>query len=334
VTSVTASMSAMRPDGRNGREAGSPQFSIVITCCNQRPFIRAAVDSALSQLAGLREVIVVDDGSTDGCAALLQEYGDSIQLLAMPENRGAIEARNHGAAQARGEYLVFLDGDDILLPWALDVYERVIQERNPTVILANTTWFKGAAPELSEKDIPGGIESIYYPALIRKDRAIGLSASAYIVRRRTFWEVGGWSPGIFHLDLQDLSAKLGFQPTVYVSSPSTVHYRLHGANSIMDIDPFLRNIRILVAKERAGEYPGGPKRRFDRAVWFGGAIVFWAKRAASEGRSAEAAKLVLFGWRMILAAVVRRLAFKITGHCPVERTELNLDRLKHPSRVP
>jgi glycosyltransferase involved in cell wall biosynthesis len=323
----------MRPAGCNVSEAASPQFSIVITCYNQRQFIRAAVDSAVSQVAALREVIVVDDGSTDGSAALLQEYGDSIQFLAMPENRGAIAARNHGAAQARGEYLVFLDGDDIFMPWALDVYAQVIANRNPTVILANTTWFKDAVPRLTEKDIPGGVESIYYPALIRKDRAIGLSASAYVVRRRTFWEVGGWSPGIFHLDLQDLSAKLGFRPTVFVSSPPTVHYRLHGANSIMEVPPFLRNIRLLVEKERAGEYPGGPARKFDRSAWFGGAIVFWMKRAASEGMYAEAAKLLVFGWRLIFAAVVRRLSFKITGGCPIEKTELNLERLKRPDVV-
>jgi glycosyltransferase involved in cell wall biosynthesis len=310
------------------REDGSPQFSIVVTCHNQREFIRAAVDSALAQLAGLREVIVVDDGSTDGSVALLEEYGGSIQLLALPENRGAIAARNHGASHARGEYLVFLDGDDVLMPWALDIYESVIAKRNPTVILANTTWFKGDVPELKEKDVPNGIESIYYPALIRKDRPIGLSASAYIVRRTTFWEVGGWSPGIFHLDLQDLSAKLGFRPTVFVSSPATVHYRYHGSNSITNVPPFLRNMRLLVKKERAGEYPGGRERRFDRSVWFGGAIVFWMQRAAQEGLYAEAAKLGIFGWRMILAAVVRRLSVKISGLQPAERIEVNLDRIK------
>jgi glycosyltransferase involved in cell wall biosynthesis len=328
MNSITAGSSVIQRSTNTAGGNAHAQFSIVVTCHNQREFIRAAVDSAVAQLASLREVIVVDDGSTDGSAALLREYGDSILFLPLPENQGAIAARNHGAAHARGEYLVFLDGDDVLKPWALEVYERVIAARNPAVVLANTTWFKGPVPELDGKDVPDTIESIYYPALIRKDRSIGLSASAYVVARRTFWEVGGWSPGIFHLDLQDLSAKLGFRPTVFVSSPATVHYRYHGSNSITNVPPFLRNMRLLVHKERSGEYPGGRQRRFDRSVWFGGAIVFWMQRAAQEGLYAEAAKLGLIGWRMILAAALRRLSVKIGGLQPIERIELNLDRPK------
>ncbi len=55
-------------------------FSIVITCYNQSGFIRAAVDSALRQTGASKEVIVVDDGSSDGSAEVLQSYGDSLRL--------------------------------------------------------------------------------------------------------------------------------------------------------------------------------------------------------------------------------------------------------------
>jgi len=68
------------------------RFSIIITCHNQREFIRTAVDSALSQPRLLKEVIVIDDGSTDGSVELLEQFADSIRLIKFSSNRGAIEA--------------------------------------------------------------------------------------------------------------------------------------------------------------------------------------------------------------------------------------------------
>ena len=85
------------------------RFSIVITCYNQRHFIQDAVGSALLQRNPSKEIIVVDDGSSDGSVEILQQYGESIQLLKLASNRGALEARNQGAACAKGEYLAFLD---------------------------------------------------------------------------------------------------------------------------------------------------------------------------------------------------------------------------------
>src|SRR5437660_1302309 len=96
------------------------QFSIIITSHNQANFIRDAVESALAQLHGPNEVIVVDDASNDGSQAILEEYGERVRLVRLQKNVGAGSARNAGIAAANGEFLVFLDGDDVLLPWALN----------------------------------------------------------------------------------------------------------------------------------------------------------------------------------------------------------------------
>jgi glycosyltransferase involved in cell wall biosynthesis len=96
-----------------------PLFTIIIVCHNHEEFVREAVESALFQKHPNKEIIVVDDGSQDGTANVLQTFGDSIVFARLPENRGAGAARNHGASLAVGEYLVFLDGDDVLMSWAL-----------------------------------------------------------------------------------------------------------------------------------------------------------------------------------------------------------------------
>ncbi len=101
---------------------GMTSFSIIITSHNQANFIRDAVDSALAQLHGPKEIIVVDDASSDESQAILAEYSNTIRLIKLQNNVGAGSARNVGIEAAHGDFLVFLDGDDVLLPWALDAY--------------------------------------------------------------------------------------------------------------------------------------------------------------------------------------------------------------------
>jgi len=300
------------------------RFSVVITCYNQRDFIRAAVDSALAQRHALKEVIVVDDGSTDGSRELLEQYAGSIELVRFPTNRGAIEARNDGAARAKGEYLVFLDGDDLFTPWALDVYETIVAERSPKIIFGSLRWFEGAIPILKNDDMPSEIEFVDYTNLMMKDRPFGLSASVFVVDRHAFQDVAGWSSGIFHLDLVDIALKLGYSGhTVLICSPFTALYRLHTANSILTIPLFLRNAHRLMDKENAGEYPGGRKHRFERYAWLGGVILFWTKRALRAGLNREALRLVASGSTIVLAAIVCRSIAWIRGRRPVESLELS-----------
>jgi GT2 family glycosyltransferase len=297
------------------------RFSIVITCYNQRDFIGAAIDSALAQGHPAKEIIVVDDGSSDGSVEVIEPYGDAIQLLKFSSNRGAIEARNRGVDRAQGEYIVFLDGDDIFMPWALEVYERVVAKRHPKIIFSWTRWFEGAPPPIDQALTPK-IEFVEYKTFLVKDRAVGLSASAFVVDRQTFHDVGGWSPGIFHLDCQDLCTKLGVSgPMILICSPLMTLYRIHASNSIHNVAPFLRMAKRMMDKERAGEYPGGREHRFQRYAWFGGLWVFWTKRAMRAGLYTDGLKLAASGWLMILAAIARRSAAWTKGLRPIETIE-------------
>lgn len=91
-------------------------ISIVIPTYNHRRWISEAIDSALAQTYPDCEIIAVDDGSTDGTGKFLRErYGDRIRYV-YQENRGRGAARNHGVRLARGEYIQFLDADDLILP--------------------------------------------------------------------------------------------------------------------------------------------------------------------------------------------------------------------------
>ena len=100
------------------------RISVIIPNYNGARFLRQAIDSALDQQGVDVEVIVVDDGSTDGSRQVIESYGARIRPI-FQNNQGACAARNAGLALARGEYLKFLDGDDYLFPDAL--HQQVLQ---------------------------------------------------------------------------------------------------------------------------------------------------------------------------------------------------------------
>jgi glycosyltransferase involved in cell wall biosynthesis len=299
------------------------RFSIIITSHNQREFIRGAVESALSQPYLLKEIIVIDDGSSDGSVELLEQFADSIRLIKFSSNRGAIEARNEGARQARGQYLVFLDGDDVLRRWALCVYECLIIERSPKIIAAESLWFQGEVPVQRDKEVPQKIEFIQYGTFLSKDRSYGMSASTWIMERRAFEEVGGWTAGIFHLDSVDLVMKLrDVGPVILVCSPSTVFYRVHTANSIHSVPPFIDMLHRLIRKERAGEYPGGPQYQFQRHAFLGGLVFFWVKRGLRAGLYKEVCVLLASGAPLVAAGFASRVGARIRKLRPIEAVSM------------
>lgn len=109
----------MTPDG--------PLASILIPCHNAQPWIAQCIESALSQTWPLKEVIVVDDGSTDGSLEVIQSFGDRIRWETGP-NRGGNAARNQLLELARGEWLQYLDADDYLWPDKIEKQLRFVAD--------------------------------------------------------------------------------------------------------------------------------------------------------------------------------------------------------------
>jgi glycosyltransferase involved in cell wall biosynthesis len=90
--------------------------SIITPCYNAARFVAETIESVAAQTYPLVEHIVVDDGSIDDSWAVIESFGGRINAVRLEHNRGGSYARNRGAALARGEYLMFLDADDVLIP--------------------------------------------------------------------------------------------------------------------------------------------------------------------------------------------------------------------------
>jgi glycosyltransferase involved in cell wall biosynthesis len=115
--------------GRTKDDAGSPLVSIAITCYNAESTIRRALECALAQTWPAREIVVVDDGSTDRSVALLEELeraNDEIRLIHHGSNLGVSEARNTLLAHARGTFIAFFDDDDESVPDRLEAQYRLL----------------------------------------------------------------------------------------------------------------------------------------------------------------------------------------------------------------
>lgn len=92
-----------------------PTVSVVIPCYNGAKFLRETLDSVLAQTYPVLEVLVIDDGSTDDSAAIAESYGSPIRVIRQP-NQGESVARNRGIDEAKGDWIAFLDADDLWNP--------------------------------------------------------------------------------------------------------------------------------------------------------------------------------------------------------------------------
>ncbi len=304
------------------------RFSIIISCYNQEDYIQESVGSALSQGYARKEVIVVDDCSSDGTTEILKRFGESISLAVLPKNSGVDASRNHGVSMARGEYVVFLDGDDVMMPWTLDVYELVIEARSPMVILGRPVIFQGDVPEAKMSDVSGNVSFVEYSNFLAKDRPGVYNTSALVVNRSHFLSAGGWSQGIFYGDIQDLLIKIGTSgKMILIVKPGTVLYRMHSQNSVHKVSLFVNGMNKLLTKEKSGLYPGGRKHRSERLAWFGGLNFYWAKEAIRTRRYRDGFKLLTSSWSMILLAVIRRCKLLLLGRKPVESLSLDKENI-------
>lgn len=298
-------------------------FSIIITCHNQEQFIRHTVDSALAQPFAGREVIVVDDASSDGSVQLLEQFGDRIRLLKQPINQGPNAARNLGASVARGRFLVFLDGDDLLLPWALDSFARIISLHQPAILLGRLLFFSGPPPSPGFLSFGPSLQVAVYPHLIRKDRTYRGSASAIVVDRDVFAAAGGWTLDLFPSDIDDLALKLAYSGrTVHILSHPTTLYRIHENNTVHQVGRFLDSMSLLVRKEKLGGYPGGAAGRFERRAFLGGPVFFWFHRGLRARLYWRSLKFLASGSGMVLAGILSRVRIKLRGRSPLQSVEM------------
>ncbi|MGX2987639.1 glycosyltransferase family 2 protein [Ursidibacter sp. B-7004-1] len=122
-----------------------PIISIIVAAYNVVEYLSDAIDSVISQWDDDWELIVVNDGAIDGAYSLLEEYKLKINsdrfVVIHKNNEGLVAARNSGVELARGEYLVFLDGDDFFVPKRLNLIKFCLKEHSPDCLIIDFNYW-------------------------------------------------------------------------------------------------------------------------------------------------------------------------------------------------
>ena len=164
-----------------------PKVSVIIPAYNAEDYIRDAVDSALAQTHQNTEIIVVDDSSTDDTQLILQSYGDRITVHRQA-NTGVSGARNAGVRLATGEWVAFLDADDVWRPTKLEAQLAIT--RTP-VSYTNRFNFgsRGDVPEVQSDVTPLLSGDVFVPLMLRGNF---ITVSSVLMSRDVFNSVGGF----------------------------------------------------------------------------------------------------------------------------------------------
>jgi glycosyltransferase involved in cell wall biosynthesis len=197
-------------------------FSIVVPVYNKRALLRATVESALAQSFAEFELILVDDGSTDGSLEAVADIADPRICILRQPNGGASAARNAGMAAARHEWIAFLDADDLWLPDHLAELDR-IRSRFPEAGLIGTAFVRGTAAALPAGG-GGDIRAITYFEEVGRGRVPFWTSSA-AVRADAALAVGGFNDDPIGQD-SEYWARVAFDYPVAASTRATAIYRL------------------------------------------------------------------------------------------------------------
>lgn len=152
------------------------KVSVIVPVCNTEKYLRACLESLAAQTLDDIEIIVVNDGSTDGSLAIAEEFAAKHSWFKVysTENKGVSHARNYGAEVSRGEYLAFVDSDDEVAPdYCRAMYEKAVRDGNDVVMCrADHIMLRG-----------GQIQSVSDPDTLWEEDNFRLSDRAYLLTR-------------------------------------------------------------------------------------------------------------------------------------------------------
>ena len=231
-----------------------PMVSVVIPAFNQARFLPAAIESALAQTYRDREIIVVDDGSTDETPAVAQRYGDGVRYVRQA-NTGLAGARNTGIDRARGAFVALLDSDDVWLPCFLE-HMLGVADAHPRSAVYFSAWryINSAGSLLPEPPHAHAVpQTMMYRALLRANFIV---PSSVVMRRPAVVSAGLFDQQFRRLEDWELWIRLLRQgQTLAGSTACHLHYRVHGESLSAD-STAMEQAALALVRKHFGEDDG------------------------------------------------------------------------------
>lgn len=270
------------------REPIAGMVSIIVTCFNGERWIRRAVDSALAQSYLHREILIVDDASTDSSVQCLESYRAlaDLKLVVHRHNRGIPATKNHGVRHARGEYVAFLEQDDEWLPDKLSRQAEVFTaDARVGLVYTDAVYVEADGRELllrGTASVPLSSREAAVKAVFLNNPVTSMSSVA--MRRGCLEELGGFDESFHGADDYDLWLRVaGHSRMVHIEEP-LVRYQCHpGSFSSANTDRMLED-RLRIVRQAAASTPALQALEKGRlaSVWLSSAVHAFERRASRQ----------------------------------------------------
>jgi GT2 family glycosyltransferase len=293
-------------------------FSVVIPVHNRRHLLPRTLDSVWAQTFSDFEVIVVNDGSRDGTGEWLASQGERVRAITQV-NRGPGAARNVGTREGRGEYIAFIDSDDVWPSWTLETFAELICKHDSPSILAGSVVEFWEEQELKAMR-PEAVRADFYTDYFASFRAgYYVGAGTAVLRRDVLLACGGFIEERVNAEDHDLIFRLGTAPGfVQVLAPTTLGWRRHPASETAAHERTFAGILRMVQRERQAVYPGGASRIRERRDILTRHVRPVTLACLQQGMQREAWMLyrATFAWNTTLGRVKYLAAFPMRAAMP------------------
>jgi glycosyltransferase involved in cell wall biosynthesis len=316
---------------REGMAASDvPLISVIVPCYNQAHFLTEAIESILSQAYPHYEIVVIDDGSTDNTAEVAGRY-PGVRCLRQ-ENRGLAAARNTGLRKSNGDYLVFLDADDRLLPHALEVGLACLRAHPQCAFVAGRCIRIGSDSQPLPTTEDAGLDGDAYSRLLS---GCPILVPAVMYRRASFQVFPGFDTSMSAAEDYHLYYRIARELPIHFHDIVVAEVRQHHANMTSNTALMLRS--NLTALQTQWQYV---KANPEYKEAYRAGLRFW--RTHYGGRlAAELPNRIRLGeWKRALSAIVLllRLSPRVSGSSPrlvsiMERQRSSRLRRRRATRI-
>lgn len=310
----------LRHDFAAGQAQSLARASIVIPTYNRAQMLIGCLQSLIPALAAGAEVIVVDDGSTDGSpeavarlsATLPPASAAALRVIVQP-NAGPGAARNTGVAASGRDWIVFVDSDDLWLPWsAAALSDALLAAQDEVAIFFMARGFASDSPPTEfPADWPEQPQHLSrHPGFfaMRSEMKSLIGAGYFAIRRDTIAGMGGFLPKVLGGEDMDLFYRLEEAgPVMAIQAPVIVAAREDNADSLTkSMKAVAQGLGLLLSRQRAGHYRSTAAR-----TALADALQFWLQALCNEGYGRAAYGLLLRqGGIGILLAEGRHMAVR------------------------
>jgi glycosyltransferase involved in cell wall biosynthesis len=272
-----------------------PKISVIIPVYGHAEYVVEALESVFSQSYTDFEVIVVNDGSPDASETVLSPYIRSGQIrYILQENQGVAAARNHGLSLSTGEYVAFLDDDDV---WPRDkLAAQVEQIENSDAVMVGGTYQVLAACDSLQ--VAQSCSKYEFQVLKTLDFFLGnpfASPGQVLIRKSALHVIGGYDEAVWGVDDLDLWIRLSRVGEIRKYDDIALFYRVHETNASSNLEKMAVNTELVI-RQNLRAIPAEERQPFENAgyhflfryagkklVWKGAKCILAGRREAGWG---------------------------------------------------